>query len=347
MNLENLYSRCIESGFQPIGQEAAAVAMGFTLTKVENAALCLLQVTDMRLMGKDVCSFLRDREMERAAALGQMYGSVWVVFLRIGGEDSPVNEAEVYYGQSPYAIYWHMNPDTGKVTASEGQPDDVMGLKAAIAEMGESGGCFREVVPAEVSHHFIRAKVPACTFILVATNILVLILMYHQGYAQMPMMVAARFGAIVPSLIWDAGEYYRLLTAMFIHFGWTHLFFNVAGMLIFGTRIERYYGKGAFLAIYFISGLAASAASLLLTQGFSAGASGAVYGLLGAAFVYTRYTKRTMDIINNQVILIYIVLGLGMGFIVPNIDYFGHIGGLIAGILTGYAALKLEETYDS
>jgi membrane associated rhomboid family serine protease len=354
--LENLYNRCAAHGFRPVGQEAAAVAMGFTLAKEENADLCLLQVADRRQMNNDVCKFLHDREMGRAAALSQMYGSVWVVFLRIGGDREEAG-AEQYYGQSPYAIYWHMDPESAEVTAAKGQPDDIMGLKAAVSGLFETQ---EEAAETSAEHHGQQSPgrvedaaeagagaAPGlsssfCTFILAAANILVLILMYQQGFAQNPMIVAARFGAIIPALIWEAGEYYRLLTAMFIHFGWEHLIFNVGGMLIFGTRIERYYGKAAFLAIYFISGLIASVTSLFLTQGFSAGSSGAVYGLLGAAFIYTRYTKRTMDLINNHVIFIYIIIGLGMGFVLPNIDYFGHIGGLAAGVLTGFAALKLE-----
>ena len=187
-----------------------------------------------------------------------------------------------------------------------------------------------------------KTSIPIFTLILVTINIAVLALMYLQGYAHSPHAVALRFGAIVPSLIWEAGEYYRLFTAMFIHFGWQHLLFNVTGLLIFGTRIEQYYGKCAFLAIYLASGLIASIASLLFTRGFAAGASGAVYGLVGAAFIYIRYLRRPMDMINSQVITIYIIMGLGMGFIMPNIDYFGHIGGLVAGVLVGLLILKIS-----
>jgi len=331
--LENLYSQCIAHGFFPVSHDAVPVAdaAGFTLAKEENAALCLVQAADLSRLSTDICLYLRNVELERAKALSGSYSSVWVVFLWISDETSPVIEnAEGYYGQSPYALYWHINSETSQITVAPGQPDDIMGLKAAL--QAEEAPQIEEK----------RTQPPICTFILALTNILIMILMYLRGFAERPVEVAAHFGAIIPPLVWE-GAYYRLLTAMFVHFGWTHLLFNIAGMLIFGIRIERYYGKGSFLAIYFISGLSASVASLLLTQGISAGASGAVYGLLGAAFVYTRYTKRAMDIINKHVILIYIILGLGMGFVMPNIDYFGHIGGLIAGSLVGLAALKLEE----
>ena len=387
--IENFYRQSILRGFKPIGQEIVADKTVFTLAKVENTTLCLLQVSDMSQLGVSKCILLRDHELEQAVALNTMYSSIWVVFLRVGGSysiEDTGDKAEEYYGQSPYPIYWHVNPVTQEITVPAGQPDDIMGLRAIIlrsfignidqntragssilgplkdmdtglpAPENSVQDTFAEEISGKktdlieppsnqtVTGH-VRRSFPVCTFILAAVNILVMVLMYLQGYAHAPIAVAARFGAIIPSLIWGAGEYYRLLTAMFIHFGWTHLFFNITGMLIFGTRIERHYGKGAFLIIYFVSGLAASVASLLFTQGFSAGASGVVYGLLGAAFAYIRYTRRPMDIINNYIVVVYLILGLGMGFIIPNIDYFGHIGGLIAGILTGLAILKFSYKY--
>jgi len=385
--IENFYRQSILRGFKPLEQESAVNMTVFTLVKVENTTLCLLQVSDINQLDASQCISLRDQELEQAIALNAMYSSIWVVFLRVGNGfpvDTVGDNPEEYYGQSPYPIYWHIDPATQEITVPKGQPDDIMGLKAiisrsvigdikqeswasstayeqsadveapssqdSISETGsetfikEAESLASESNPAvpSVSGHG-RASFPICTCILAAINILIMLLMYLQGYAHAPISVAARFGAIIPHLIWDAGQYYRLLTAMFIHFGLAHLFFNITGMLIFGTRIERYYGKGPFLIIYFVSGLTASVASLLFTQGFSAGASGAVYGLLGAAFVYTRYTRKSMDIINNHIIAVYLIMGLGMGFVIPNIDHFGHIGGLIAGLLTGLVILSLNK----
>jgi|GEM_PF-1314913 len=342
--LENLYRQCLAEGFLPLNEnssEAAPLTAAITMAKEENTNLCLLQIAQPSKMDESIYRFLREQELSRAVAMTPSYSSVWVVFLTLGEEgdaEPDFESAEGYFGQSPYAVYWHVKPATGEFLVPSSQPDDVMGLKAAV--IGAFGTAEAEPEP---QHEVpaLPAHAPAiCTFVIATANIIIMLMMHMAGYATAPLVVAARFGAIVPHLIWGAGEYYRLLTAIFVHFGWTHLFFNVAGMLIFGTRIERYYGKAQFLAIYFISGLCASVASLLLTQGFSAGASGAVYGLLGAAFVYTRYTKKPLDVINNQTLLIYIIMGLGMSFIMPNIDYFGHIGGLLSGALIGYIILR-------
>lgn len=348
--LDNLYQQSKFLGFSPLGQETSATdAAGFTLAKEDGTSLCLMQTIDLSRIDKDVLQFLQAKEIERASALTSMYSSICVVFLTIGDKETgtpDLSKADGYFGQSPYAIYWHVNCDTGDIFIHEDQPSDVMGLKSAIlASFGSEKNVGKEFLDALAklpAPEPVVAK-PVCTIIIAVTNILMMALMYLQGFAQAPVLVAVSFGAIVPDLIWDAGQYYRLFTAVFIHFGWAHLFFNVTGMLIFGTRVERYYGSLAFFTIYFVSGLVASVSSLVLTQGISAGASGAVYGLLGAAFAYTK-VKGSMDLINNQVILIYIVMGLGMSFIMPNIDYFGHIGGLVAGIFVGFGVLKLTET---
>ena len=349
MKTDNLYRQCIDSGFHAIGNEAAGDriqnAAGFTLAKEEGSVLCMVQALDFRILEKDIGLFLQQKEIERANALEPLYGSVWLVLLCIG-ESLPAfaSNAEAYFGQSPYIIYWHINPDTGVISIPKGQPDDVLGLKeAVISSFSDTGSFITETddpteADIDIKHH----SPPVSTCILVGINILITLLMFLNNYTSYPVLTAIRFGAIVPSLIIDHGEYYRLLTAMFVHFGIAHLSFNIAGILIFGTRIEKYFGRFIFITVYFISGLSASVASLLFTRGVSAGASGAVYGLLGAAFIFTKYTKKPMDVINHQIIVIYIIMGLGMGFIVPNIDHFGHIGGLAAGLIIGITAVRFK-----
>ena len=314
---ENFKHQCLLRGYKQI---AAA-----SFVKEEAAALCIVHLDSQDMKN----------EIARAAEFSNVYGSVWLVFLSSDEITRFRGRADAYHGQSPYMLYWYVDVEVKKFYVLEGQPDDIMGLKSII--MSVLNEKEDELTPQQLAP---PPSLPVLTIALAAINIVVLVLMYFYGYGQNPLLVAARFGAIIPSRIWGAGEYYRLITAMFVHFGWGHLLMNVAGMLIFGTRIERYYGKISFLSIYFASGLLSSVASLLLTRGFSAGASGAVYGLVGAAFVYTRL-RGSMDLISNHVILIYIIMGIGAGFLMPNVDYFGHIGGLIGGALAGYVALKL------
>ena len=126
------------------------------------------------------------------------------------------------------------------------------------------------------------------------------------------------------------GQYYRLLTAMFLHFGIIHIALNMYCLLTLGPFVEAAVGRLRFTALYLLSGLAGSALSYLLgpQQQLAAGASGAVFGLFAAFFVLQR--RRGADVTS---ISVTIVLNLLFSFSVPNIDWRGHVGGLVGGAL--------------
>jgi membrane associated rhomboid family serine protease len=280
-----------------------------------------------------------------------------IIHILAGGDDTPVlwpETIEPYYGQPVYRVFWQIRPGTG-VSAAEGQPSDLFGLRNMATEAITSpdepktkDDCASEMdkslnlhnIAKRIAENEITPKSSAVLpWILLCVNIIVLGLMYLDGYAHDP-MTAMRFGAIVPHRILNGGEYYRLFTAMFVHFGIYHLMMNAVGLLIFGTRVERYVGPVYFLLIYVLSGLCGSAFSLFLTQRYAAGASGAIYGLVGAVFSFTRITRQTMDQLSDYVMLIYILVGMAMGFAAPQIDNFGHIGGLLSGLALGALATK-------
>lgn len=127
------------------------------------------------------------------------------------------------------------------------------------------------------------------------------------------------------------GEWYRLITAAFLHGGVLHLLFNGYAMFLLGQQLERWLGHGRFLALWVMGALAGSVLSLLVvpTQP-SVGASGAIFALFGAVFVIGQRLKLDM-----RMILILLVLNLGITFLVPNISWTAHIGGLVAGLVIG------------
>ena len=137
-----------------------------------------------------------------------------------------------------------------------------------------------------------------------------------------------------------AGEYWRLLTATFLHIGLLHLLFNSWALYMFGPLIERYYGPLRFLVIYFIAGLGGSIASFAFSPGDSAGASGAIFGLISALAVYFWQHRRLTGAQGRTQLInaaFLIVLNLGLGVSVLRVDNWGHLGGLIAGAIAGLA----------
>ncbi|MCL2363257.1 MAG: rhomboid family intramembrane serine protease [Defluviitaleaceae bacterium] len=155
---------------------------------------------------------------------------------------------------------------------------------------------------------------------------------------------ALRYLGIFPPVVIEGGEWWRLVTAMFMHFDVFHLLANSFGIIVFGTRIERYFGRTVFVFIYFGTGLMASLVSLANLRFFdsfavSGGASGAVYGLVGMVFVVSRVTDRYIETLHWRVMLIFVVIGIIMGFSMTGIDNAGHIGGMIGGVIAGFLTL--------
>ncbi len=132
------------------------------------------------------------------------------------------------------------------------------------------------------------------------------------------------------------GEVWRLLTAMFLHIGPTHLISNLVGLFMLGPILEGHLGHWRFAAIYLIGGLFGSVASYAFSPALSAGASGAVFALLGATVFYffrfrQNFGARGREILQSM--LVVLVLNLVLGGTLANVDNWGHIGGLLGGLL--------------
>ena len=128
-------------------------------------------------------------------------------------------------------------------------------------------------------------------------------------------------------------EYYRLITGAFLHGNLFHLFSNCYALFIIGRQVESFFGKKKFLIIYFLSLLMGSMLTITLSNYASVGASGAIFGLMGAILYFGYFYRVYLGSTWKDNILPVIVLNLILSFVVPGIDYFGHIGGLIGGIL--------------
>jgi len=133
------------------------------------------------------------------------------------------------------------------------------------------------------------------------------------------------------------GWYWQLLTSMFVHVDVLHLFLNMLFLLIFGVRAEELFSEGEFFAIYLTSGLLGNLLTLLMPLNtVSAGASGAIFGMFGACVIYIRKMVGGSIIVG----LIFSFYFLLLNSASPQINLFAHFGGLVAGLLMGYALAK-------
>lgn len=169
-----------------------------------------------------------------------------------------------------------------------------------------------------------KPKKIVVTYVLIALCTLVYIL-------QILFPSLTTLGAVNGSLV-RSGQVYRLVTGMFMHGSIWHLLCNMYSLYVIGCATENYFGKKKFLLIYFVSGIIGSMFSCIFNTGWSLGASGAIFGLMGALCYFGYYYRLYMGKALYSEIIPVIVLNLALSLIVSNIDFYAHIGGLIGGV---------------
>lgn len=169
-----------------------------------------------------------------------------------------------------------------------------------------------------------KPKKIVVTYVLIALCTLVYIL-------QILFPSLTTLGAVNGSLV-RSGQVYRLVTGMFMHGSIWHLLCNMYSLYVIGCATENYFGKKKFLLIYFVSGIIGSMFSCIFNTGWSLGASGAIFGLMGALCYFGYYYRLYMGKALYSEIIPVIVLNLALSLVVSNIDFYAHIGGLIGGV---------------
>ncbi|HSH80353.1 MAG TPA: rhomboid family intramembrane serine protease [Herpetosiphonaceae bacterium] len=159
---------------------------------------------------------------------------------------------------------------------------------------------------------------------------------FRDPYTLVLYQLGAKYGPAI-----DAGEYWRFLTPIVLHGGLVHLLFNSYALYALGPMTEGAFGSGRFLAIYLLAGLAGSIASYMTSPGLSIGASGAIFGLIGAlgAFYFSVRSFIGAEASRRQIIELVTMAGINIfiGLSVPAVDNAAHIGGLVMGTVAGLA----------
>ncbi len=175
------------------------------------------------------------------------------------------------------------------------------------------------------------------TIFLIAVNVLIFIIIEFTGGSEnIEHMMAC--GAIFPPYLLEKGEYWRLLSAAFLHFGGSHLLHNMVMLGAAGQILEKAMGKWKFLILYLaaaVGGCGLSFCEMVYTGDYavSAGASGAVFGIIGALAWIVIVHKGKYETLTGKGMLMMLALCLYYGVSTGNVDNWGHIGGLIMGFV--------------
>ena len=185
------------------------------------------------------------------------------------------------------------------------------------------------------------------TYGLIGLNLLCFALEMASGGSE-NLDTLYRLGGLVPPDVW-AGQWWRLLNANFLHFGWFHLLTNMIGLYVLGAFVESYLGTGRYLLAYFVSGVGAMFVFSLLamkagnTEQILVGASAAIMGLLGVAiaiFLRDCYQEKS-SFAARRLRSIFLIIGLQFAFDLadPQVSFLSHVLGLMIGFMTGILLL--------
>jgi membrane associated rhomboid family serine protease len=234
--------------------------------------------------------------------------------------------------------YRHPNRETGVSCSSCGRPicPDCMTPTPVGMRCPE---CSRQKTKVRTAATLTRD--PQLTYVLIAINVIAFVAMAASGGG-----IDGRGGSVYrngalygPAV--DAGDWWRIITAGFLHSGLLHIAFNMYFLYFLGTLLEPEIGKLRFGIIYFVSLVGGSFGALLLSpDAVTVGASGAVFGLMAAGILAMR--ARGIDPMQSG-LGITLLLNLGITFLIPDISIGGHLGGLVAGGIVGYLLFDVAD----
>lgn len=302
----------------------------------EGKKLSLLYIIPERLPGQPARSMdeivMEQKQLGNKLMLATGKLVEWLI-LAIGEKESADLNSIMKYDS-----VWWIDHKEGILIVYENQPDDYCGLRAPLENfLTEYVQIQKESQKKELRNMF----TPMNTGIVVI-NIIIFAVLSLMGDVTDPAFMA-KHGAMYGDAIFGQGEYYRLFSAMFLHFGPDHLFQNMLVLLLMGSRLEKLTGKTVYLLIYIASGLLASLTSLFFTlqgnpQIVSAGASGAIFGVIGGVLAFvvkdvcTGSRKRIRNIGLTGIIFM-VMSAVSYGFFESGVDNAAHVGGLLAGVL--------------
>ena len=172
--------------------------------------------------------------------------------------------------------------------------------------------------------------------LLIALNVLFFLYLEITGSSENAYFMYTKGAMSAPAVLED-GEYYRLLTAMFMHFGIRHIMNNVLVLFVLGDNLERALGHVKYLIFYLLCGIGSNWVSMMAhptdTMTVSAGASGAIFGVVGGLLYVVTANKGRLEDLSTRQLVIMIFFSLYLGYTSTGVDNTAHLSGLVIGIV--------------
>ncbi len=283
----------------------------------------------------------------------QLTGSLRELFLHPQGEDIAYPDQEPIYDVqiltllvtgnkeayrelcAGYEGIWILDTNAGRLVIYENQPGDFYGLSELLSQMETDIGMRERAAWAAAE----KKRLPYISIGIVAVNVLIFLLCAVFGDPEDAIFILEH-GGMYPDFILAGGEWYRVFTSMFLHFGIEHLMNNMVMLFFAGKYLEEALGHIRYLLLYLLSGVGAGLFSLFMMvreseAAVSAGASGAVFGVIGGLLWVALRNKGRLGNLTARGIAFMAALSLYYGFTSVGVDNWGHVGGLAGGIVLG------------
>ena len=367
---KNLSELLIINNYEPVrGLSGDIVSIGTPLLGFVNtagSAWYAVVIINARLIGsEEYVSSVKPQLDTFFEDLLDKYGKKNIIVLNMFVSENSSNRADFLakgyfeFDRSVMNVYWEIGLYDGQLNVAKSNPDRISNLRELVVAALESGDnnsysldeLYEKAVEKRPKLAEKGGPAPILTYILIIVNMLIFVAITMGG--DRAAMLARVQGALIPQLVME-GEYYRLFSYMFLHANFMHLLNNCFSLYIFGSRVERYYGLPKTLVIYLLTGLFAGFVSILFVPFPTIGASGAVFGLLGAVLALAMRSKADIVGLNYPTIMLLTGISVLLGFTRPEINNHAHIGGLIAGFVLGMILFevgkvgkKAEETHEN
>jgi membrane associated rhomboid family serine protease len=355
----NLYKKLIENEFRPMmGNEISGDSKSLTLIKAIGPVTYCVNIINLEHFVSDTYEAYIEQLGTMLTFNGEYAQHIIMLNILISEMITEqvtdyINKVQLDLEQKVHNVNWAVDLTQSKLITAKDN-DELLDIHTIIKDILASSiegtehtieldEFTREVVTQSALK--VKSQNSYLTYLLIGINWIIFCVMFVYGRHMNTTDLIVRFGANSPEHIFYDKQYYRLFTSMFIHIDLTHIMYNSFSLYLFGSRVEKYFGKKAFLSIYLISGLVASMASVMFTQSISAGASGAVYGLIGAVCVLSYQKNKQIDGLSFYIMLIIAIVGVGFGALGRNIDNFAHIGGMVTGYAIGFIFCEKNEKY--
>ncbi len=254
-----------------------------------------------------------------------------------------------------YNVFWQVNLDNSNIVVGKNQPSKVLGVeklvkkaihdfhgdKASIPTGRSITDTYNDtIVNYFVSNNIVIKPTHATSFLLLIMTMMIVFTEFIDPGSILRLGVSQR-------TVVEDGQFYRLFTSIFTHANPMHFVNNALGLYIFGSRIERAYGKSNMLLTFMVTALMGNILTIeLMPNVLSIGASGGVFGLMGFALCITFFSTNLLLDLDFNTIAIMSVFMLITSFAIPNVNYVAHIVGFVVGfvIASYFVYIERKET---